>query len=231
MHRLGPALLLACLLAPAALADDGDAWWATPAAEAEVDNGWWHRANEDVAFEGAPDAPAAVTSAVLPVATQSVPSFAAAKTGPGCDADTGVCDESDALDAGAGQFEASGAENADGTSLPAEGDRAEADPASDQAGSNAAPTSVAPEEDEREAPHNCERYSKQIYRYMAEAEYAEKRGNERAVQGLEAQIQRLMAQMDRRCPLPPPKDHLKAMLRTLAKLGKLALTAAKYGLI
>jgi hypothetical protein len=49
--------------------------------------------------------------------------------------------------------------------------------------------------------------------------------------GLEAQIKRLEAQMDRRCPLPPPPNKFAAMMRMLKDAAKLALMAAKYGLI
>jgi hypothetical protein len=229
MHRLGTALFLACLLVPSvASAEEESAWWATPTAEAEIDNGWWHGGSEDVALEGAPEAPASVASVVGPVATQSLPSFAVAKTGPGCDADTGVCDENDSLELD-GQREGDSGDTAEGSSLPA-GD----EPAEDEAaatGTNAAPTSNAAVQEDDEPPHNCERYSKQIYRYLDEREYAKQRGNERAVMGLEAQIKRLEAQMDRRCPLPPPPNKFAAMMRMLKDAAKLALMAAKYGLI
>jgi hypothetical protein len=230
MHRLAMALLLACLVAPAAGADAGDAWWAEAEPQAEPDYGWWHAAGDDVALEAAPqEPPPALASAAFPLARQSVPSFGAPKTGPGCNADTGVCDEAPTEGDGEARREPAGA---DGAALPADGEEAEDGEDVDALGSGSdAAAAAATDEDDDEAPHNCNRYAKQITRYQADLAYVNAQGNDLAARALEAQIGRLMAQMDRRCPLPPPKNQLAAMLRTLKKLGKLALTAAKYGLL
>jgi hypothetical protein len=230
------ALLLAGLLAPAAAADDTAPWWAAAEPRPEPEYGWWAPPEPaDIALQGAPDVSAApaAASALLPSATQSLPSFAAAQTGPTCDAVTGECDAAASVEEPAAEDDARGAgvpENEAAGDGPA-GETAPADDSSDAEGSAApAASTAASSARERETPNSCHRYEKQIIRYLGELEYAKEQGNAMAAAALEAQIERLAARELKQCPHPPPKNQLAAMMRTLKKLGKLALTAAQYGL-
>jgi hypothetical protein len=235
------ALLLAACLAPAAAAEDDAPWWAAAAPRPEPEYGWWAPPDTDLALSGAPDVSAApaTASAILPSPTQSLPAFAEPRTGPQCDAVTGRCDDtvaavklqtgSDATDGGGPAERAPG--GGAGTPGPTDTDGdGDSDSDEDAQGSSVPATSATDPSGERDTPNSCRRYERQIVRYLGELEYARERGNEMAAVALEAQIERLAARELKQCPHPPPKNQFAAMMRTLKKLGKLALTAAQYGL-